>query len=88
MVDMVHPGSRDQDTEADRLARESAAAFRVAEATPDVGDKAAALREARKLAGDSALAAAYIYLQRSSASSPCRCRPRWRSATCCSTGSS
>jgi heme A synthase len=64
MVDMVHPGSRDQDTEADRLARESAAAFRVAEATPDVGDKAAALREARKLAGDSALAAAYIYLQR------------------------
>ena len=64
MVDTVHPGSRDQDTEADRLAQESAAAFRVAEATPDVGDKAAALREARKLAGDSALAAACTYLQR------------------------
>jgi hypothetical protein len=49
--------------ESERLARESAAAFEAAEATADPGARADQLEAAQDLAGDSALAAAYTYLQ-------------------------
>jgi len=51
-------------TESGRLAEESLAAFREAEASQQPNVKAARLEAAQALAGDSALAAAYTYLQR------------------------
>jgi hypothetical protein len=54
----------DEETEADRLAKQSAAAFEQAERAADAGQKAEALEQAQELAGESQLAAAYTYLQR------------------------
>lgn len=51
-------------TESARLAQESLAAFRAAEASRQADVKAQNLQMAQSLAGDSALAAAYTYLQR------------------------
>src|ERR671918_656626 len=51
-------------SEAGRLAQESAAEFRAADATPNPSDKAHRLRVAQSLAGESALAAAYSHLQK------------------------
>jgi hypothetical protein len=63
MVDTVDGAPTDQATEARRLAQESADAFEAAEHTADPEDKAEALRQARKLAGESELASAYTHLQ-------------------------
>jgi hypothetical protein len=54
----------DQETEADRLAGQSSAAFERAERSADPERKAEALDQAQRLAGESELAAAYTYLQR------------------------
>src|SRR6266540_1880908 len=61
MVEGVDPG---QASEAGRLAQKSAEAFELAaEAAADPGFKETKLEEARELAGDSTLAAAYTHLQ-------------------------
>lgn len=63
MVDTVESAPTDKETEAGRLEDASAEAFRAAERAEDPADKAEALRQARKLAGESELAAAYTHLQ-------------------------
>jgi hypothetical protein len=64
MVETVDPGRREEATEAGRLAKISAVAFRTAkDVRGDPGQEAAALAEAQQLAGLSALADAYQYLQ-------------------------
>jgi hypothetical protein len=66
MVETVDPGSRDEPSEAGRLAEMSSAAFQAAakdvRAAP--AEAAETLAAAQELAGLSALAAAYQYLQR------------------------
>jgi hypothetical protein len=65
MVETVDPGSRDETSEAGRLAQASMAAFQEAtEVRADPAQEAATLAAARELAGLSALADAYQYLQR------------------------
>jgi hypothetical protein len=57
-------GSRERPSEPARLAQKSAAAFEAAEASPDPSVKAEKLEAAQAYAAESALAAAYTYLQR------------------------
>jgi hypothetical protein len=65
MVETVDPGFREEPTEAGRLAKISAVAFRAAQdVKADPGEQAAALATAQQMAGLSALAEAYQYLQR------------------------
>ncbi len=64
MVETVDPGSRDEPSEAGRLAVMSTAAFHAArDVRADPAQTAETLAAAQELAGLSALAAAYQYLQ-------------------------
>lgn len=64
MIDGVDSGRRQQASESGRLDQKSVAAFRAAEASGDPNVRAERLEAAQAYAGDSALAAAYTYLQR------------------------
>jgi hypothetical protein len=65
MVETVDPGSRNEPSEAQRLAEASTKAFISAKIVrADTGQQAEALASAQELAGLSALAEAYQYLQR------------------------